>query len=210
MFLSNDLSWDPYITNKTDASYMSLPEAFATLDVKIWYVWADLQEFSRSANLAFQTRKKMGGILFTEILISVQYRLMFLDTAPGSIDMAIYAGMLAFSTNIFLRMKNFTIPLGSVSANIRNSATGSLLRGDDTLEFKLWLLFIGRVCIVAESESAWLQPEMKKTLDALNLTSWKAARERLKRYLWIDVIHDSDGRKAYEEATAARSPHITQ
>lgn len=201
MFLSSDLSWDPYITNEQDASCKSLPKAFSVLDVKLCYIWADLQEFSRSANLAFQTGQKMDCILFTEILISVQYRLMFLDIAPESTDKAIYVGMLAFSTNIFLRMKDLAIPLHNVSAHLRDSIIGPVLMGDATLEFKLWLLFVARICVVTENESPWLQPEMKKTLEALNLASWKAAKERLKRYLWIDVVHDNDGRKAYEEAT---------
>lgn len=142
----------------------------------------------------------MDHIVFTEILISVQYRLMLLDMQPESTDSTICAGMLAFSTNVFLQIKGLAIPFQNVFAQLRGSIMRSDFNYKEKLEFRLWLLFVTRVCVVAETESAWLRNEMSNTLEALNLPTWKIARERLKKYLWIDVLHDECGRKAFEKA----------
>lgn len=201
LFMSINLSWEPYINNRQKNSCTSIPKGILITDEKIRHIWSDLQEFNRSANLAFQTGQKMDYILFTEILISVQYRLMLLDIHSELAEKTICAGMLAFSTNVFLQIKGLAIPLHDVFAQLRGSIMGLGFKDNETLEFKLWLLFIARVCVVAETESVWLQNEIKVTLEALHLASWKDVRKRLKLYLWIDTIHDECGRKAFEEVT---------
>jgi hypothetical protein len=72
-FFRDDISWGPYIAKGQKTSLESLPRHFAGLDMKLSNIWADLREFTKSANLAFQTGQKMDGVLFQEILISVQY-----------------------------------------------------------------------------------------------------------------------------------------
>jgi hypothetical protein len=70
------------------------------------------------------------------------------------------------------------------------------------LEFKLWLLLFARMTNVSvKTRDPWLEFEMSKTLEALNLASWDSARDTLKKYLWIDVLHDKGGKKAFEDAT---------
>jgi hypothetical protein len=97
MLFSDAISWEPYIATLHDTSHESPPKNFPGLDTKLRYVWADLREFTRSANLAFQTGQKMDCVLLQEILVSVLYRLQLLHVNAGSPDEAIHVGMLAFS-----------------------------------------------------------------------------------------------------------------
>ena len=204
MFFSDGISWEPYIAKFPNTSHKSLPKHFASLDIKPHYIWADLREFTRSANLAFQTGQKIDCILFQEILVSIQYRLLLLDTSAGSLDEVVHLGMLAFATNVFLQMQGLALRFDMLSVRLRGCIFGlglQDLEDDDMVEFKVWMLFVVRVSIVSESKDSWIENEMRKTLKASSLTSWEAVRERLKAYLWIDVLHDKGGKEIFEDAT---------
>jgi hypothetical protein len=73
------------------------------------------------------------------------------------------------------------------------------------LNFKLWLLLVARMSIVARARDSWLKPELKKTLEALGLASWTSVRDRVKGYLWIGVLHDNGGKKAFADGIASPS-----
>jgi hypothetical protein len=205
-FFSGSIIWEPYIAKAESTSPGSLPEHFATSDQKIRCIWVDLREFIRSANLAFQTGHKIDCFLFQDILISVQYRLQLLEKRPETLAKAIHVGMLAFSTDVFLQLKGLEMGFENISVQLRDSVLGLQDREDNSiLEFKLWLLFVARMSNVKDNQGPWLMPEMKKTLEALSLTTWKLVRQRLKNYLWIDVLHDSGGKETFEIATACAS-----
>lgn len=190
----------PYIAKVQNAYQESLPKHFAGLDMKVCYIWADLREFTRSASLAFQTGQKMPCILFQEILISIQYRLLLLDVNTA-LHKAIHIGMLAFSTNVFLQMKGLSMRFEALSDRLRDSILELRdLKHDSLIELEMWLLFVERIFIVAGNNDVWPQPEIKKTLVALDLKSWTTVRDRLKDYLWIGVLHDDGGREAFEHA----------
>ena len=200
MFFSEGISWEPYIAKLRNISCTTVPVHLAALDPKLSNVWADLRDFSRSANLAFQTGQKMDCIQFQEILISIQYRLQLLNICAPSLDRAVHVGMLAYSTNVFLQLQG----LAGLSAKLRDSILG--LQDTShlaTAEFKLWLLFIARMSIVVAYEDSWIHFEMSKALQILGLSSWTAVREKLKQYLWIDKLHDKGAEVAFYNATNA-------
>jgi hypothetical protein len=205
-FFRDDISWGPYIAKGQKTSLESLPRHFAGLDMKLSNIWADLREFTKSANLAFQTGQKMDGVLFQEILISVQYRLLHLDVSTCSQNKAIHLGMLAFSTNVFVQMQGLAIRFERLSAQLRDCVLGLQgLEDDSMLNFKLWLLLVARMSIVAGARDSWLEPELKKTLEVLGLASWTSVRDRLNGYLWIGVLHDNGGKKAFADGITSPS-----
>jgi hypothetical protein len=59
--------------------------------------------------------------------------------------------------------------------------------------------------IVARARDSWLKPELKKTLEALGLASWTSVRDRVKGYLWIGVLHDNGGKKAFADGITSPS-----
>ncbi|TVY26283.1 hypothetical protein LHYA1_G005806 [Lachnellula hyalina] len=200
LFFSDGICWEPYIAKNT--SRKTLPPHMAALDSNLLHIWADLREFTRSANLAFQTGQKIDCVLFQEILVSVQYRLLLLDVSAGSLDEVVLVGMLAFATNIFLQMQGLGMRFDNLSARLRGCVSGLQGLGDDaTAELKLWLLFVAWMPGGASKQNSWIGAELKKTLGILALTKWEVVRDRLKRYLWIDVLHDKGGKDAFKNAT---------
>lgn len=204
LFSVNEISWEPYIANEDNTSRDFLPKHFKSSDTKLGNIQADLQQFNRDANLAFQTGRKMDFTICQEILISVLYRLLLLEPRTGPLDDAIHVGLLAFSTNIFLQMRSFPMQFRKLSGQIRETILRLpylSIEEEFILEFKLWLLFVARIVIEARDEDSWIESEMRRTLNALDLTSWKLVRDRLKKYLWIGMLHDANGKKAFEDAT---------
>lgn len=200
-FFSDSITWEPYIAKVETASPELLPHHFATLDLKVRCIWVDLREFIRSANLAFQTGRKIDCFLFQDVLISVQYRLQLLSVETQA--KAIHIGMLAFSTDVFLQLKGLEMRFKNTAAQLRDAILELQdLEDESILEFKLWLLFVARLSNAKDNQDSWLMPEMKRILKALSLKTWKAVRERLKIYLWIDVLHDSGGRETFATANS--------
>lgn len=199
LFFSDGICWEPYIAK--NASRKTPPAHMAGLDSNLLHIWADLREFTRSANLAFQTGQKIGCILFQEILVSVQYRLLLLDLSAGSLDEVVLVGMLAFATNIFLQMQGIGIRFDKLSARLRGCLLGLQgLEDDATVELKLWLLFVARMSDSVSEKDSLIEGEMKKTLGALGLTKWEAVRDILQGYLWIGVLHDKFGQDVFDDA----------
>lgn len=203
MLICSDKSWEPYISKGQDTFHDSVPKCLLGSDTKLRIIWKDLQEFTRSVNLAFQIGQKMDFSVCQQILISVLYRLLLIDFSPKSSDQAFHVGMLAFSSNTFLQMKNFPIHFEKLSVQLRDTILGlDTLEDDSTLELKIWLLFVARLSIQTGNGDSWLLPEMRKTLAALSLTTWKSVKDKLKNYLWIGMLHDACGKKAFEDAIA--------
>lgn len=95
----------------------------STPDQRLVNVWLDLQEFSRSANLAFQTGRKMRCELFQEALISAQYRLLALGAEKHYnsplVERVAEMGMLAFSTVTFLQMQGMPMYMEDFATKLR-------------------------------------------------------------------------------------------
>jgi hypothetical protein len=200
-FFTDGISWEPYISKRQNNARDSFPKYFAGLDIKLCNVWADLSGFTRSANLAFQTGKKMDCVVFQEILISILYRLFLIDASTSSFGKALHLGMLAFSTNIFLQSQGLVMPFEKLSAQLRDSLRDLQdLEDGSLIDFKLWLLFVARMFNVTEYRDSWLEPEIKRTLEVLKLVSWQNVRDKLKEYLWIGVLHDDSGKKSFGAA----------
>lgn len=124
LLFQRNISWNPYVatqhsTTKTPI-HMLHP---STPDQRLVNVWLDLREFSRLANLALQTGRKMPGELFQEALISAQYRLLALGAEKHYnsplVEQMAQMGMLAFSTLTFLQMEGVPMYMEDFSTKLR-------------------------------------------------------------------------------------------
>jgi hypothetical protein len=71
-------------------------------DPRVVNVWHDLYEFSREANIATQVGRKLEANILQEVMISVQYRLLYLQYGEDDAYELLKMVMLAYSTTIFL------------------------------------------------------------------------------------------------------------
>ena len=68
----------------------------------------------------------------------------------------------------------------------------------------LWGLWIARLAVLGGVSSdprddlEWVVMGMKRTINALGLHGWEEVKAVLKQFLWIDVLHDEEGRRIYQ------------
>ncbi|KAF4999234.1 hypothetical protein FGRMN_2598 [Fusarium graminum] len=87
VFFNDGISWNPYVSSKglirgmkKAAKRNGVIGAFIkTLDPRLSNVWKDLDEFATLSNLASQTGLKLQPNTFSEIMVSIFYRLLTLS-----------------------------------------------------------------------------------------------------------------------------------
>jgi len=124
LFFQRDISWNPYVATRNQATKTPIHKLHPSApDQRLVNVWLDLQELSRSTNLAFQTGHKIRGELFQEALISAQYRLLALGAEKHYnsplVERMAKMGMLAFSTVTFLQMKGIPMYMEDFATKLR-------------------------------------------------------------------------------------------
>ncbi|KAK3344259.1 hypothetical protein B0T25DRAFT_463449 [Lasiosphaeria hispida] len=204
-FTDNNMSWSPFIAKeKKQSSKSTMHQAYPrSLDQRLLNVWLDLQEFSRSANIAFQTGRKIPGSLFQEAVTSALYRLIALqhdqgDTTPVQ-DTIMRLGMLAFSTTTFLQIQGLPADNNKdLSAKARTflqlpQTVGQQQFGtearEEFLKLKLWFLFVAYITILSRLEDEELiVANVAETVTSLGLSSWPGVREVLLDHMWIDWL----------------------
>ena len=219
VFRTNGNSWEPYFAssdiksgrpNKTD---LILTSFGLTLDPRLAHVWADLQEFCSILNLAFISRRKIEPKLFQEITVSVQYRLLHLSyiddlglnqtqTLKDKLHEMVRVGLLAFTTTISLHATNDKVRFRHLASHLKEilQAMDKPLDSNGE-EMKLWLLFVAALSVFRTGPRAWLKDDLIKSLEALQISSWMAAKKVLKGFLWVDMIHDVGGKRVFEWCT---------
>ncbi|KAG5813779.1 hypothetical protein H9Q74_002189 [Fusarium xylarioides] len=174
--------------------------------MKVYYTWdwrlqntfKDLRDFSALANRYSPSAKKLKPEAFQEIMLSIQYRLLQLDFSqdPAPIQEALRIGLLAYESTIFLQIQGTKLKSDSFSRQLRDTIQATPVQGEATANIKLWLLVVGSI-IVFDSSEDWLVQSINSLAGR---QSWEEVRERVKEVMWIDVIHDVPGRKAFEAA----------
>ena len=69
-------------------------------DSRLLAIHSDLHEFSRAANLAAQTGRKLEPDLLQDVMVSIQYRLLHLKYDSKDAHELLRVVMLAYSTTV--------------------------------------------------------------------------------------------------------------
>ena len=102
------ITWDCYIANRglircSHEPYTAQIHSFvAILDSKLDNCWQDLHAFSCMSNMAYQTTRKLSPNIYSEMMISILYRLLHLSFEADSPQEAVRTGLLTFSSTIFM------------------------------------------------------------------------------------------------------------
>ncbi|KAF8849032.1 hypothetical protein BDZ45DRAFT_773889 [Acephala macrosclerotiorum] len=191
-FFSSNIAWEPFLPTADD-HIVPLPD----MDLKLANSWCDLRTFCRSANIAFQTGQKVNPELFQETLISIEYRLIHLDLEKDILQETLRLATLAFSTTVFLQMAGVKVRYGSLSRQLKSSIHHkSLEQAPDDL--CIWIFFVASISAVTDEDDFWVIPLLKRRLQIADVESWNAVRGILKKFTWIDALHDADGKRVFD------------
>lgn len=129
-------------------------------------------------------------------MASVMYRLLSLEFPPGSLDAMIRLGILGFCSHIFLQWTNVKIP----HHHLQKTYKDCLLSLEPTVSPQLhfWLLFSGDISLFTGADSVWLRPWLHTMAGLCGIRTWEEARAVLKRFLWVDFVHDQVGVEIFD------------
>jgi hypothetical protein len=201
-FTANNISWKSYLPKSTPVPWMTTVNFLVgdlNTDSKMVNIWHDLHEFSRAANIATQTNRKLEPDLLQEVMISVQYRLLNLQYENKDAHELIRVVMLAYSITILpLLFSHFTptppINYPSLQIWLQRFLIIAKESSNEKLKALLWILVVVGITIM-DNEPINLQ--LTHIMQALNLNSWDEVLEILKGFLWVDVLHGERGKKLF-------------
>lgn len=182
------------------------PDAARIYDAELRCVIADLITVSHLLNrdrMCF----KSEPYTFQEIWISVSYRLLHRYPLTGSrpekdSDNAWYLGVLALITTfLFRNSRSQPVSYDLLAESLRDVLKGTSSNDLEGTTF-LWLLFIGGVSIFGATDRIWLLPRIQACLLNLNIDNWQTARNKIRKFPWIDAAHDKPGHELWQAVVA--------
>ena len=208
-FYDGSISWDSFLDkirlNQFPPieilTYPELDAFISTWDPRLQNVFVDLRSFSRMADALIIARQKLQPELFQEIMLSSQYRLLFMENCLNGdpLQESIRLGLLAYESTVFLQAPGLRLESVIFAQQLREAIENFVVVSSETADLKLWLLFIGTI-ITFDVEESWLCQAIQ---DITLGQDWTVIRQRLKRVMWIEAIHDSLGRRVYNNLQQA-------
>lgn len=205
-FVADDLSWEPAIDRLIHAESPIVPREASSvlqgiiesLDPKIRSVFQDLRAFASVADGLIATKSKLRPELFQEIMMSIQYRLLLLETRLEAqpIEEAIRLGLIAFQTSVFLQMYGTKVKYEFLNDQLASAIQSFPESSPALVQLKTWLAFIASIAVLDSNE-----PWLVATIRRLTLGSdWLETRRSLEDFMWVGVIHNGTGKQVYNGA----------
>ena len=169
-------------------------------DPRLVNVWHDLYEFSRAANIATQTSRKLEANLLQEVMISVQYRLLHLQYGEDDAQELLRMAMLVYSTTIFpvlfsqFGVTHLSYP--SLPGCLRGFLIIPKQASSEKLKALLWLLVVVRTSVL---DDELIDLQLAQAVQALDLSSWDEILVILKGFLWINILHKEQAKKLLDK-----------
>lgn len=161
-------------------------------------VWCLMRQFCMLINLAAAARRQITQQILLETMASVMYRLLNMSFPSGSLSETVRLGLLVFSSHIFLQWQGIRLSYAHFSNAYRNCLACLRISESIPPSIILWLLVIGAISVFTEADSQLLNSTLELYIARSGAQPWSEARNILKRFLWIDCLHDKPGRVVFD------------
>ena len=163
-------------------------------DHRVVSLFSDLRRLSCRLN----HERRLQDSDFKLAICSIQYRLLSLENSVnGSMAECLRLAMLVFLTTTFEIPERAGQRYPYLSDRFRESCCGISAEGPKSEawnDFMMWLLIIGGVSLFGVDE-VWLRELWEKVFPSNE--TWQTVRDRVKKFLWIDVLHDKLGKEMF-------------
>ncbi|KAH8896550.1 hypothetical protein GQ53DRAFT_838128 [Thozetella sp. PMI_491] len=187
---------------------LDLPSAVGAISNRsLLGVLQDLRTFAHLINVPDTKRATVSYGQFTNILCSVQFRLIELDgNLNDTLAECLRLVLLALLTTTFtipgsetrypFLARRLTECIDLVNVSSPENQNQQLM---------MWVLIIHAISLTG-IDNAWMTQKWRSYVSR-DLT-WTEARERLKEILWVDFIHDKLGEYAFEMLQGRGGPSL--
>ncbi|KAK7416875.1 hypothetical protein QQX98_004933 [Neonectria punicea] len=206
LFSTGEISWDSVYCHPLaiEASSRSLPIIQLVESLQDWRltnIFQDLQHLTLSINEHVGSNVLFSGKSFQICVSSVQTRLLGLQGCLNDVlAEALRLGMLTFLSTTF-QVPAHKVPYKYLARQLRMSCHAIEPSTPELRDILFWLLMMGLISAL-DVDELWVRNKWDVTCD-LN-SSWVDARERLRTVMWINCIHDEEGRRLFEKLNCDR------
>ncbi|KAJ0289425.1 hypothetical protein Brms1b_005774 [Colletotrichum noveboracense] len=209
VYFSDNLSYEPVFASTLGPSPGGVTPSqgpspmrnfVVSLDLRLGYIFQDLQDFSVMVKLLFRTQK-IDPIKFQQLMTSIQYRLLYLELDDDKMAESLRLAMLGFIATLYLHILGVRLRFLWLSNRLRETLQAVDLSRAQTSSSRLllaWILVIGSTAVFDDNDDVWLLPKLASLRNSLGQT-WPKAKENLAKVMWIDNIHDAKGVKVFEK-----------
>ena len=171
------------------------------IDAELAAAWMVLSDFCAVVNFAAESEQRITVGTFLDTMASVMYRLLDMCFEAASSDETIRLGLLCFSCSVFLHWQHLGMSYPHLASLLRGcfarlTATPSKL----SPRLVLWLLMVDAVSVFDDSDALWFNPLLRATMATCKVASWSEMRDLLMSFMWIDLVHDKTGKRAFDSA----------
>ncbi|KAK1979064.1 hypothetical protein LZ30DRAFT_751698 [Colletotrichum cereale] len=211
LYYRDNISWESVFTSilgdqpagfEQDQRLSSVRLFVDATDHRMGNVFQDLHDFSRLANFLVKTGRKIDPNVFQKLMISIQYRLLYLEPAEqNSVSEMFRLGMISFITTLFLKVQGAKITLTCFAGQLRSACQNLHVSEFSTATVRLmfaWTLVIGAISVFDECDDLWLLPKLASLRDSLGPT-WPEAKASLEEVMWMDLVHSPNGIKVFQK-----------
>jgi hypothetical protein len=174
------------------------------IDDALAQAWRVMSDFCTVINFAVNSQLRISTETFLDTMTSVVYRLLDMHFEIGSRDEAIRLGLLAFLCGVFLQWKHLGMSYAHFTSMLRNC----LIRMASeciSSELMVWLLMVGAVSVLDESDDGWLKPLLRVNIGLCAIEGWSEMQRLLKDFMWIGLVYDTPGMRVFNSIIAGPS-----
>lgn len=205
----HDINWDCFIAGRglircSHKSHDVQIHAFVDeLDPQLGNCWKDIHAFSCLSNMAYQTGGKFSPETYNEMMISILYRLMHLSFLDDGMQRLVQTALLTYCSTVFLIRMYQANPYGRLkdlfSTELFKFFQSTSRCVPQVVAF--WLLMINHLVPNEDScPTEWQTVWLDETIALDREGTWAGASTMLKSVMWVDFVHDAQGRKVYDAA----------
>ena len=171
------------------------------LDYTLHKILLDVYSVSSLFNHRAQDQS-MNLVTYQEMVLSIIYRLIEFQPlgAPQrrpDLHAAYHTGLTIFMMTIFLQyQRRRVVDYRLTFQCLREVIETSVLR--DHSELALWAMVIGGIWVWDAPGREWLSLKLMGVVRELELQSWREARGVLRKFPWVNCIHDESGEQVWE------------
>lgn len=168
-------------------------------DPRLLHVWADLRAFSALANGAEESNKAMQPGLFHKLNTTVVSRLTRLEYDQGSFSEVLRLVMLAYMKTLVIRLKGFGKGMKYIAEQLEANLGSLTLMSAENSPLIFWILLTIAISVFESLEPCWLRSGLERAVATLGLKHWPEAKSILKKFMWINGLHDLPGELLFLE-----------
>lgn len=181
---------------------LDLDDLAGQMDDELGRLWSLMHEFCAMVNFATCSGYRISFDEFLSVMVSVSYRLLHMHFEDKRANEAIRLGLLAFSSGIFLQWRQLGLIYSSLSSSYRRCLL-ELKATDVSPEFALWLLMVGAVSVMDDTDIDWMRPLFVEKLEACHIRSWADMEAVMRSIMWVDSIHGRLGENVFKSLALA-------